>query len=206
LRKYLGYGDPYVEREYNIAGIKRGDFRRLSRLHKRNYKKIRFEKVMGIKLDEEADAGCLYHTYSGGFEFLGATHAPQSIKDHLKMVLIEGVAELATHGIDYVYLLPSNLRYHFDGRLICSPHNSLMIYDRELSLEEQVNNLSALLYTHSWIENTEQFLDEYLNIKGQLTNKEKSKIKNMLEENIKDIDEDNLVQVPFCWWPHWGSK
>ena len=50
------------------------------------------------------------------------------------------------------------------------------------------------------------YIDEYLNIKGQLTNKEKSKIKNMLEENIKDIDEDNLVQVPFCWWPHWGSK
>lgn len=200
----MDYGDPYIEREYSHEGIKRGDFRKLSRLHKENYERIRFEEVMGIKLDEDTDVGYLYHTYSGGIEFLGAGKALQSVKDQLKTVLIEGMAELAKHGIDYHDPLPSNLRYNFDGKLICSPHNCMTIYDRELSIEEQINNLSTLLYTHDWIEDTEQFLNEYF--KDRLTKKKIRKVRHMIEENMKDTDEDNFLGVPYYWWPRWSGR
>lgn len=197
--------DPYVEREYSHEGIKRGDFRKLSRLHKENYERFRFEEVMGIKLDEDTDVGYLYHTYSGGIEFLGADKVPQSVKDQLKPVLIEGIAELAKHGIDYHDPLPSNLRYNFDGKLICSPHNCMTFHDRGLSIEEQINNLSTLLYTHNWIEDTEQFLNEYF--KDQMAKKEIRKIKHMIAENIEYTDEvDNLLGVPYHWWPRCGGR
>lgn len=204
LRKCLDYGDPYVEREYSREGIKRGDFRKLSQLHRENYEKLRFEEVMGIKLDENSDEGYLYHTYSGGLEFLGAGNVPQGIKDQLRTVLIEGMAELARHGIDYFHPLPSNLRYNFDGKLICNPHDCIMIYDRELSIKEQANNLAILLYTHSWIEDTEQLLNEYF--KDRLTKKEITKVKHMIEEDMKDTDEDNLLEVPYFWYPRWGGR
>lgn len=201
----MDYRDPYVEREYSYEGIKRGDFKKLSQLHKKNYEKVRFEEVMGIKLDENTDVGELYHTYSGGIEFLGASKAPQSVKGQLKTVLVEGIAELAKHGIDYHDPLPSNLRYNFDGKLICSPHNCMTIHDRELSIEEQVKNLSTLLYTHGWIEDIEQFLNEYF--KGRLTKEEIGKVKNIIEENIKYTDEvDDLLGIPYHWWPRWGGR
>ena len=101
LRKCLDYGDPYIEREYSHEGIKRGDFRKLSLLYKENYERLKFEEVMGIKLDDNSDEGYLYHTYSGGLEFLGAGNVPQGFKDQLKTVLIEGMTELAKHGINY---------------------------------------------------------------------------------------------------------
>lgn len=200
----MDYGDPYVEREYSHEGIKRGDFRKLSRLHNENYERFRFEEVMGIKLDEDADVGYLYHTYSGGIEFLGVDKMPQHIKAQLKTVLIEGMAELAKHGIDYRDPLPTNLRYNFDGKLLCNPHNCMIIHNRKLSIEEQIGNLSTLLYTHNWIKDTEQFLNEYF--KGRLTKKEIGKVKKIVEKNIKDTDEvDNSLGIPYHWWPRWGK-
>lgn len=204
LRKCLDYGDPYIEREYSHEGIKRGDFKKLSQLHRENYERLRFEEVMGIKLDENTDVGHLYHTYSGGIEVMGAGKAQQCLMDQFKTGLIEGMAELAKHGIDYSHPLPSNLRYDFDGKLICSPHDCIMIYNRELSIKEQINNLAILLYTHSWIEDTAQFLNEYF--KNRLTEKEIRRVEHMIEENMKDTDEDNLLEVPYYWWPRWGGR
>ena len=79
-----------------------------------------------------------------------------------------------------------------------------MVFDRELSLKEQINNLAILLYTHSWIKDTEQFLNEYF--KDRLTKKEITKVKHMIEEEMKDTDEDNLLEVPYHWWPRWGGR
>ncbi|MCX5638366.1 MAG: hypothetical protein NTX52_11850 [Planctomycetota bacterium] len=203
LCKCCDYGEPYVEREYSQDGIKIGQFKKLCQLHEKEYDKIKFEEVMGVKLHEDTDVGYLYHTYSGGIEFLGVSKFPKKLKDELKKVIIEGMSELSIYGIDYHDPLPSNLRYNFDGRLICNPHNCIECFDRPLTTEEQIENLLALLYTNTWIENAGEFLSEYFG--NRLPEEEVKWIKKRIEEKMKNMDEsgDN-IEVPFHWWPRWG--
>jgi len=203
LCKCSDYDEPYIEREYSQDGVKMGHFKQLSKLHQNTYEKIKFEEIMGLKLHKETDLGYLYHTYSGGIEFLGVSKFPKNLKDELRKVVIEGMRDLSKYGIDYHDPLPSNLRYNFDGRLICNPHNCMECYDRELTVEEQIENLSVLLYTHSWIENPAEFLDEYF--RGMIPEEETQWIKKRVRDNINDIDEyGGIVELPSHWRPPWG--
>ena len=82
--------------------------------------------------------------------------------------------------------------------------NKLREIASEIKKRWQINNLAILLYTHSWIEDTEQFLNEYF--KDSLTKKEIRKVQHMIEENMRDTDEDNLLEAPYYWWPRWGGR
>ena len=163
LCKSPAHSKPYVQREYSQDWIRTGHFKTLSQLHQETYDKTEFEEVMGLKLHTDSNLGYLYHTYSGGIEFLGINKFPKNLKDEITRIVAEGMVELSKHGIDYNDPLPSNLRYNFDGRLICNPHNCMEIHNKELSIKKQIKNLSYLLYTNFWIENHEEFLNEYFN-------------------------------------------
>jgi len=203
LCKSHEYSEPYVKREYNQDGVKAGHFEKLCQLGEEKYDKISFEKVIGLKLQEGSDLGYLYHTYSGGIELIGINKLPKNLKDELKRVVIAAMAELSKWGINYHDPLPSNLRYNFDGRLICNPHNCIECYDRELTMEEQIENLSALLYTNSWIEKWGEFLSDCF--KDTLPEAEIKRAKERVERKIKDMDEfGDIMEIPFHWWPRWG--
>lgn len=203
LCKCSAHSEPYMEREYSQDGVKAGHFAKLCQLSGGKYNKIRFEKVMGLKLHESVDLAYLYHTYSGGTEFLGVNRFPEDLKGELKRILIQGMKELAKHGIDYHDPLPSNLRYNFDGRLTCNPHNCIECYHRELTIEEQIQNLSALLYTNSWIEKPGEFISEYF--RDTLPEAEIRLADERIERKTKYMDEfGDIIEVPFQWWPRWG--
>jgi len=79
LCKCSDYNEPYIQREYSQTGVEIGHFKKLCQLHKDNYDKVIFEEVMGLKLHEDTDVGYLYHTYSGGIEFLGVSRFPKGL-------------------------------------------------------------------------------------------------------------------------------
>lgn len=190
----------FVERQYDQDGVRSGHFKALCLLHERKYHKVAFEEVMGLKLHAGGDVGYLYHSYSGGVELLWADNFPGELKTNLRQVVVEALIELAKNGIDYHDLLPSNLRYDFDGKLVCNPHNCIHILDRELSLEEQMDNLSCLLYTNSWIENPTEFLDAYF--RDALSAEEIQRITKRIQQTMTDMDElGDIIEVPFHWWP-----
>lgn len=203
LCKSSDYSEPYVQREYSQDGIKAGHFKKLAQLHKQRYHKIKFEEVMGLKLNKDTDLGYLYHTYSGGIELMSVSKFPKNLKAELRRVVMEGMSELSKSGINYHDPLPSNLRYNFDGRLICNPHNCMEIYPRELSIEEQIKNLSILLYTNIWVENPAEFLIDYF---GDMLPEERIKlVQHRVENNIKDMGRlGDLIEVPLHWRPRWG--
>jgi len=195
----------YVERKYSQDGVKIGHFRQISEIDQAGFKTAKFEEVIGLKLHEQADVGYLYHTYSSGIELLGVHSIPKSFKDRLRKILADGMVELAKSGIDYNDPFPSNLRYSFDSKLICNPHNCIQIHDSELPIEEQIKNLSSLLYTNIWIESPEEFLDDYFN--GALFEDKSEWIKKRIMENVRLMDQSNDVpEMPFYWRPRWGRK
>ena len=203
LCKSPDYSEPYIERGYCQEGITTGHFEKIAQLHGNEFEKVRFEKVMGVKLHNDTDTCYLYHTYSGGIEFMGIEQFPQDVKNDLKEVLLRGMKELAKSGVDYHDPLPSNLRYNFNGKLICNPHNCMEVHDSELSSRQQIENLAVLLYTHRWIGDHAVFLHNYFT--GALSEEEIQSFTRIIEDKIKEMDEiGDVIEIPCHWKPRWG--
>jgi len=165
----------YVAREISHNWAIASDlYRKLSRLHRGAFRRARFEKLIGVAIDRNADTDWLFHTYSGGLEFFHLSpNMPTDLREEIETVLAQGVKELHQRGIEYFDPLPTNMRYDFRGKLVCNPHNSVAFKDSPYApgngLEKSVDaerDIGIILYTHDWIVDPESFVAKYFGKKG----------------------------------------
>jgi|GEM_PF-3396518 len=211
---------PYIKREIMGCAAKERDlYRKLSQLHKRRFENVKFEKIIGIEIPKESydDIHYLYHTYSGGIELFGLSlKAPKRFRDEIENAIAKGMRELHKNTIAYGDPFPTNLRYNFDGKIICNPHNCIEIgkqveYIPDAKIDYGSDNndeikhrtfltspdynrdLAIIAYTHDWIEDLEGFLRKYYGDDIDRVNI-KQKVEE-IEENMKNIAEYGIPEI-----------
>lgn len=168
----------------------------LRALKKYTFKHSFFDDIIGVFINLNHNEGHrIYHSHSGCINLSDISPStPKTIKKELAIKLAKALKEINLNNIFYYNCQPSNIGYDIkNNKMIFHPHNDICFNPGF----ESVSDISAVLYTHDWIDNMAGFCKHFLGINSNT--KHFNNLIEQINDEFDNLNSGDMYQMGSCW-------
>lgn len=179
---------------YRAAGE---HFQKLCEFSKNQFRNTRFENVIGIFINDCSDPTPhrIYSSYSCGIGLDEITlETLPLIRVEMEKTLAGALKELAMGKISYSDPIPTNIRYDLRrNKIILNPHSGIC-FGCGISA---VKDISLVLYTHDWIEDSDKFCKYFLD--QDMTGESLGWLRKSVNKDLEALELGGIEEIYRCW-------